>query len=327
MSYSWDFGDGDGASGFSPNHTYDEPGTYLAELTVTDDGGESGSDTVEVTVSSAPPDAAFSASCSYRACSFDGTGSSDSDGTIVSHAWDFGDGSGGTDAMADHTYADPGTYTVTLTVTDNHGETDDVSHDVTATNQAPQADAEGDCNFTICSFDGTGSSDSDGTIVAYVWDFGDGTIGNGATPEHVYAAAGTYDVSLTVTDNHGGTDVATTQVAATAPSAVHLHDLKPTPYDLEGDKWVARLLVKTRDANRVKTPGVEVTVVFGAGKERTCVTNAAGKCKVKIRVADTKPKVRVAVTAVDWVGGYDPSANRDTDGDGDGETTKIWRPF
>ena len=48
---------------------------------------------------------------------------------------------------------------------------------------------------------------------------------------------------------------------------------------------------------------------------------------MKIRVADTKPKVRVAVTAVDWVGGYDPSANRDTDGDGDGETTKIWRPF
>ena len=59
-------------------------------------------------------------------------------------------------------------------------------------------------------FDGSGSSDPDGSIVAYDWDFGDGNSGTGVSPTHSYAAAGLYTVSLTVTDNAGATDTATT---------------------------------------------------------------------------------------------------------------------
>ena len=59
-------------------------------------------------------------------------------------------------------------------------------------------------NNLQASFDGSGSQDPDGSIASYVWDFGDGTPdGSGATPSHTYAAAGTYTVTLTVTDNKG----------------------------------------------------------------------------------------------------------------------------
>ena len=59
---------------------------------------------------------------------------------------------------------------------------------------------------------------------------------------------------------------------------------------------------------------------------RTCVTNAAGKCKVKAKIKDSKPKIKLKVTGVNWVGGYDPSANRDRDKDGNGKTVRVWHP-
>ena len=80
-----------------------------------------------------PPVAAFTTSCTQLVCTFDGSTSTD-DGTIVSYAWTFGDTATGTGATTSHTYADPGTYAVTLTVTDNLGATDDVPGSVTCPN-------------------------------------------------------------------------------------------------------------------------------------------------------------------------------------------------
>ncbi|MDQ1730827.1 MAG: trimeric autotransporter adhesin [Pseudonocardiales bacterium] len=80
-----------------------------------------------------PPIAAFSSSCTDLSCSFNGSSSSDPDGTIASYAWDFGDGSTGTGAQPAHTYAAAGSFSVTLTVTDNSAATGAVSHSVTAT--------------------------------------------------------------------------------------------------------------------------------------------------------------------------------------------------
>ncbi len=155
------------------------------------------------------PSAAFTSSVNDLQASFDGSGSSDPDGTIASYAWDFGDSTpDGSGATPSHTYAAAGTYTVKLTVTDNKGATDSISHDVTVTapNQSPVAAFTSSVNNLQASFDGSGSQDPDGSIASYAWDFGDSTPdGSGATPSHTYATAGTYTVKLTVTDNKGAT--------------------------------------------------------------------------------------------------------------------------
>ena len=84
----------------------------------------------------------------------------------------------------------------------------------------PGADPNGPYTGTVgnpVALDGSGSSDPDGTIVAYDWDFGDSSTGTGETPSHTYAAPGTYTVTLTVTDNDGGTGMATTTAVISGP--------------------------------------------------------------------------------------------------------------
>ena len=73
-------------------------------------------------------------------------------------------------------------------------------------NQPPVAAFTSNCSGLNCNFDATDTEDPDGTIVNYTWDFGDGKTGTGRTISHRYAAAGTYNVVLTVTDNGGATD-------------------------------------------------------------------------------------------------------------------------
>ena len=86
-------------------------------------------------------------------------------------------------------------------------------------NQVPTAGFESQCNDLGCAFDGSESSDSDGSVDSYAWDFGDGDNAAGKTPAHSYAAAGTYTVKLKVTDNDGGTDTVEHDVTVTAPPA------------------------------------------------------------------------------------------------------------
>jgi chitodextrinase len=82
-------------------------------------------------------------------------------------------------------------------------------------NQPPVARYTWSCKNGACSFNGTTSSDPDGSITSYAWDFGDGTTGTGATPSHTYSVKQSYNVKLTVTDNGGATGSRTCPVAAT----------------------------------------------------------------------------------------------------------------
>ena len=231
-SYAWDFGDSTAAgSGATPSHTYAVAGTYQVKLTVTDNKGATNAVTKPVTVAAAnqAPVAAFTSSSSALVASFDGSGSSDPDGTVASYAWDFGDSTAaGSGATPSHTYAVAGTYQVKLTVTDNKGATNAVTKPVTvaAANQAPVAAFTSSSSALVASFDGSGSSDPDGTVASYAWDFGDSTAaGSGATPSHTYAVAGTYQVKLTVTDNKGATNAVTKPVTVAAESGTFADDL------------------------------------------------------------------------------------------------------
>ena len=78
-----------------------------------------------------PPVAAFTSACSGLSCTFDGSGSSDAEGSIAGYAWNFGDGTTGSGVQPTHTYATAGTYTIALTVTDAAGATNQVTHPVT----------------------------------------------------------------------------------------------------------------------------------------------------------------------------------------------------
>ncbi|HET9650163.1 MAG TPA: PKD domain-containing protein [Microlunatus sp.] len=136
-SYAWNWGDGSTGTGVTATHSYATAGTYTVTLTVTDNtGGTGGTATATrsvTTVDNVKPTAAFTSSVNDLLVSFDASGSADSDGTISSYAWDFGDGSSDTGKTPSHAYAQAGDYPVTLTVIDNNGATDSVSKTVTAT--------------------------------------------------------------------------------------------------------------------------------------------------------------------------------------------------
>jgi PKD repeat protein len=212
-SLKWDFGDGGSGSGEKVSHTYTATGTYNVKLTVTDDSGDSASATAEVTIGAGnqPPVANVNGPYTTavdQAVEFDGSGSSDPDGSIVSYGWDFGDGTSGTGEKTTHAYASKGNYNVILTVTDDNNAVDSAQTMVSVEmgNQPPTADTSGPYKATVgesLAFDGTASSDPEGNISSYAWKFGDGSTGTGVSPSHIYNAAGTYNVSLTVTDEGG----------------------------------------------------------------------------------------------------------------------------
>lgn len=137
-SYTWDFGDGTPqASGPTQTHLFTVAGSYTVTLTVTDSNGlkDSATRAVSLTATDQPPTATFFWGAidpsAPNKLNFDASGSADVDGQIVSYGWNFGDGISGTGVFSAHNYAAPGTYPVTLTVTDNGGLSTSVCGGVT----------------------------------------------------------------------------------------------------------------------------------------------------------------------------------------------------
>jgi PKD repeat protein len=126
VRYEWDFGDGSTSSYPNPSHLYKSGGVFTATLTVTDDDGATAASSVTVTVNAPPVPVATATPLSGvapLAVRFSSAGSTDSDGSIAKYAWAFGDGSTSTAANPSHTYSKLGSYTATLTLTDNKGAT------------------------------------------------------------------------------------------------------------------------------------------------------------------------------------------------------------
>jgi PKD repeat protein len=156
---------------------------------------------------------------------FDASASSDTDGTITGYAWTFGDGSSATGPrVTSHLYSIAGSITVTLTVTDDCGASGSTSHQLTI---VPPPNAPPVASFTVTpatgsvplgvQFDGSASTDPDGSIVSYGWNFGDGATASGPkVASHVYTITGTFTVTLTVTDDLGATHWTTRQVSVSA---------------------------------------------------------------------------------------------------------------
>jgi PKD repeat protein len=170
-----------------------------------------------------PPVAGFGWTCTGLVCRFSDA-STDDEGDVTGWSWRFGDGATSTEREPTHSYAGPGSYTVTLTVTDAGGASDDASEQVTATattppptsNAPPQADFEVDCDNLQCTFTDR-SDDPDGAAVQWQWSFGDGASSSERNSSHTYASAGAYEVRLVVTDDDGANDDRTRTARPEAP--------------------------------------------------------------------------------------------------------------
>jgi len=206
-TYAWNFGDGATGAGPVAAHTFIGGFSYTVKLTATDSNGATGTK-FEILPIGSPVTTSFTFACNGLTCSFNGSGSRDSGGTITSYAWTFGDGTTASGLSVTHTYAAAGQYTVTLIVMDNAGNTNAQSKTVFV-NAPPIASFTYSCGKFTCSFDASGSYDSDGSITSWTWNFGDGPTVTGGyyLIGHTYRLPGTYTVTLTVTDNGGATGV------------------------------------------------------------------------------------------------------------------------
>lgn len=162
----------------------------------------------------AQPTAVFKVSDEQRNApaivTFDGTGSSDSDGTIVSYDWTFGDDSSASGAVVEHEFASEGIYSVTLTVVDDGGSSASLTELVTVLppeNVPPVATIAVDQRRGVApltaQLSAAKSKDVDGEVVSYLWQFSDGTTSSELAVERTYTEPGDYVVHLTVTDNDG----------------------------------------------------------------------------------------------------------------------------
>ncbi|WP_243076170.1 PKD domain-containing protein [Microbacterium sp. SS28] len=212
--------------------TIDEVAVYMNPMSATDVSSHYtlGSNAPPA---NAPPTANFVPTTAKLLVSVDGSTSSDTDGTIASYSWNWGDGTpAGSGVTASHTYA-AGSYTVVLTVTDDKGATATKSIAVNpVANQAPVASFTAPVTGRTVNVNASASADPDGTITAYSWNWGDATpAGSGVTASHTYAAAGDYTVILTVTDNDGTTATKNAVVTA-APNQSPTPVFTATPTNL-----------------------------------------------------------------------------------------------
>ncbi|OYT15581.1 MAG: hypothetical protein B7C24_12355, partial [Bacteroidetes bacterium 4572_77] len=215
VSYWWDFDNGYYSSVENPKHTFYENGTYIISLTVVNDMGITSTKTKAIAIPITPINANFEVTPEYPLTNEEVQFTDLSTGSVVNHLWDFGDGITSTIENPVHVYNDLGIYTVSLEAS-GFGYTDIHITTLEVLNRLPIAD------FTFSSDALTGSffdasSDPDGTIESYFWQFGDGSTSILQNPTHDYSNKGTYNVTLTVTDNDGGTNSVTYPIDLSIP--------------------------------------------------------------------------------------------------------------
>ncbi len=332
-SYSWNFGDGNTSTSANPSHTYVQAGSYTAELTVTDDAGATDIATASVTVTDVAGAGVLFSEIFYDT---PGTDSDEewveiynSTGNSISlDNWTVTDnnGTGSVYTFPTNTTIEPGTYltvaansagftalysydadlygsvpalnntgdalllknsssqlidavaweggasaglptgwgsssdpsaptgssivrTVSSTDTDSFSDWSTAGSNgnpetQTPPNSAPIANANGTYSGTVgtaVTFSSSGSSDSDGTIASYLWDFGDGNTSTSANPSHTYQADGTFTVSLTVTDDDGatGVDATTADIVPVATGGIVISEVfYDTPGTDSKEEWI-----------------------------------------------------------------------------------------
>ncbi|MCK9580972.1 MAG: PKD domain-containing protein [Methanoregula sp.] len=222
-SWMWDFGDGTTGSGSNPDHKYRAVGVYDVTLTASNlYQSNSRTKNMYITVKNIPR-AEFEADKIRGGAPMNVQFTDKSTGLPTAWTWDFGDGASSTEQNPSHTYSSFGIYTVTLTATNNDGSDSVSKRDYIITTLAPVAEFKADRQVGKAPFIVTFTDLSKGDPISWSWDLGDGTSSSEQNPRHIYMNEGSYDVSLTVTNQYGsdtmfksGTSASTTVAAETA---------------------------------------------------------------------------------------------------------------
>lgn len=195
----WDFGDGDTSTDADPQHEYAQAGTYTVTLTIYGDCGVEVA-TQDVTIGPFVPVAKFGANIVSGCAPLTVTFTDQSGNQPTDWAWSFPGGNPATSTEQNPTvtYDNGGTFDVELTVSNAAGSNQSEAAGLITVTESPVANFSTDLNGPQAQL--TNSSTGNGS---YTWDFGDGEMSNDANPLHTYAAAGTYTVVLTVTNNCG----------------------------------------------------------------------------------------------------------------------------
>ncbi len=210
LTYYWNFFDGTFPStGIKIKHDFEKYGIYPVMLIVDDNNSLKNSrDSISFTVAiNAPPKAIIgndTTICAGDLLILNGLSSYDPEGAPLMYEWYFDDGTYLTGESISKFWIESGIKHVTLKVTDNSGLPCNSSFDskLIYVLASPIADAGEDivaCINTPVYFDGSRSTDIDGIVDSYEWDFGDGEFGGGVKPVHIYKEAGVYEVNLTIT--------------------------------------------------------------------------------------------------------------------------------
>jgi PKD repeat protein len=228
-NYTWTYGDGTTQTTTTPNtsRTYATVGTFNVTLKIVDEHNATSTISKNVTtVANVAPVANFTSLVSGYTVTVNST-SIDNDGTVSVWAYNFGDGSAnGTAANSSHNYSAPGTYTITLSVKDNDGASSATTKtaSVIVPSVMPSANFVPTVNKLSVSFDTSLTTSPSGTISTYLWTYGNGQTETktSANATHLYTSAGTFTVTLKITDDHGATSTISktvTTIANIAPTA------------------------------------------------------------------------------------------------------------
>ena len=246
---------------------------------------------------------------------FDSTGSFDPENSGLEYLWDFGDGAPkSNEANPVHSYQSAGTYTVSLTVLDEYG----IAHNDTieciiqdpSANIPPIAEANGPYSVIRgenITFDSTGSYDPDGTIINYIWSFGDSNQSYNPNPVHSYTKSGIYTITLTIEDDKGDSHSDTAICIVTDP--VNPPNISPTanangPYTSQSGSSVQFSSVGSLDTDGTI---VEYEWSFGDGSGYYYLENPShvyaksGIYTVSLKVTDDKGLTNIDVTTINVI--------------------------
>ncbi|WP_371373104.1 family 16 glycosylhydrolase [Thalassotalea aquiviva] len=212
-----------------------DPNTFTNDTYVIDNIEILGESTGPVNT---PPTAAFNNNCTDLNCSFNATASSDSDGNIVSYAWDFGDGNTATGESVNHTFSSANTYTVSLTVTDNQGATDTIEQQVVVTSGGTEDAVSSVVSSVVTGTEGAGRGKKSGTATVTLLDNLGAPIAGAQISGNF---SGTWNESAQAVTDANGVAVFATSSAASGAVSVNfcVNDVQTTlPLDVNASTGV-----------------------------------------------------------------------------------------